>query len=140
MCPLERIGTTVHKFPANCTDILQSSDGFVIQKMKVAWNCHWGQYKSGCVRAGFWTAACGLLSYHGMHFPQLDYKFVWEVNLQPQWTGATYACRAIIRSCMSRSFNGRWERDQKCLEFVVELVTLHRSPTNSGQAAEPLRL
>lgn len=51
---LKDIRTTMQKFPASATHLVQPADSFVIQKIKDAWRSRREDYKYECIKEGHW--------------------------------------------------------------------------------------
>ena len=50
----DRLNIEIRKLPANATDMCQSTDSFVISKIKDAWSTRWEAYKLHCVQNEVW--------------------------------------------------------------------------------------
>ena len=128
---LRNVNTTLKKFPANATDLIQPTDSFIISKIKDSWKRKWDAYKVQLIERGEWmNSACGSsgkLKNPGKHFfLRLAAESVREVNAQKDKNGLSYARKAMMRTGMSLNLNGKWVESQLFLN-LQGIIAKHRN-------------
>ena len=129
---LRAIRTTLQKFPANATHLVQPADSFIIQKIKDAWRAKWEEYKYECIKEGRWMhgergQGSGKLQNPGKQFfLRLAAAAVREVNSQRDKNGVQYARKEMIMTGMSLNVNGLWEESQ-LTDDLQRIVARHRN-------------
>jgi len=111
---LNSFKTEIRFFPPNATDLLQSADSFVIQKLKAAWNKRWDKYKLEVLRrpenVETYGIQSGVIQNPGKsYFLKLAAAVVRDVNAQRGENGLSYARKAMIFFGLARNTNGLWE-------------------------------
>ena len=111
---LQEINTTIRLFLASATDLLQSADSFVIQKLKAVWTKQWDEQKVALLRhpgnERTYESSLGLLRNPGKRFfLQLAANVVREVNGQRDDEHHKYARKAMIRCRLAKRSNGLFE-------------------------------
>ena len=127
---LQKLKTSLRFLPPNATDLCQSCDSFVIQKLKDRWLALWDEKKSELLKSPEWNDGVGsgkLPNPGKQFFLQLAARVVRDVNCMRDENGLSYARKAMIRCGLSQDLNGQWEpssyfRTYKKLSGVTKII------------------
>lgn len=127
---LKSLNSTLHKCPANASQLVLPTDGALFENLKGIWNKHWEQYQSRFVpQKGRRQAKGRLSSPKKKWYLDICARVVREFNELKDKDGINYARRAMIRTGMALDTDGVW-RESQLRGDLQDIISKHRDHFN----------